>query len=198
MYLARGQKKIFLINLVYLALALYVFLGRKNYEFVGYIGVIVLVLTLILFTNKKVKYPNFVLWGLTIWGAMHMAGGGVTLKNGDILYKLILIPISDVYGIFRYDQLVHIIGFAVATLLMFVLLKPHLKEKKTGWVALGIVTVMAGLGLGALNEIIEFTATVLVPDTNVGGYINTSLDLVADLVGALIAMIWIRLKKGDI
>jgi len=195
--LKKGQLPIFIVNLIYLAIALYAFLGRKNYEFVMYIGVIVFFLIIILFTNKKVNYPNFLLWGLTLWGLMHMAGGGWFITEDMILYKLILIPISAEYGIFRYDQLVHIVGFFVSTLLMYILINPHLKSK-VGWWSLGIVLAMAGLGVGALNEIVEFTATVLVPETGVGGYINTSLDLVADLIGAILGTLWIRFKKGNI
>jgi len=36
--------------------------------------------------------------------------------------------------------------------------------------------------------------TVAVPDCGVGGYENTSLDLVADLVGSVLAMAFIRLS----
>jgi len=196
MFLKRGQLPIFIVNLVYLSLALLVFLGRNNYEFVLYIGIIGAVLALILFTNKRVDYPNFVLWGLTLWGIMHMLGGGLLLNGGTMrLYELILIPISEDYNFFRYDQLVHIIGFGVATLVMYVLIKPNLKKKFGGW-SLGIVIVMAGLGVGALNEIQEFLAVVIVPETGVGGYINTSMDLVADLVGAILAGVLIKFRKG--
>ena len=41
--------------------------------------------------------------------------------------------------------------------------------------------------LGALNEVVEFVAVLLIPNTNVGGYINTSWDLVANLVGCGVA-----------
>lgn len=54
---------------------------------------------------------------------------------------------------------------------------------------------MAGLGVGALNEIIEFFATVVVPETGVGGYENTALDLVADLIGALSATTLIAVTR---
>ncbi|MEJ8567309.1 hypothetical protein [Elongatibacter sediminis] len=47
-------------------------------------------------------------------------------------------------------------------------------------------------GCAALNEVIEFTVTLLVPKNNVGGYVNTALDLVYDLVGAIIAALVIR------
>jgi putative membrane protein len=75
---------------------------------------------------------------------------------------------------------------------MWVILKPHLKQPINHWTAISIVIIMAGLGVGALNEIVEFTAVVITPETGVGGYNNTSLDLVADLIGAIIAMIIIR------
>jgi putative membrane protein len=107
-----------------------------------------------------------------------------------------LLPIvGDPYHIFKYDQFVHIVGFGTATLAMYYLLKPLLREDLKKWTALSIVVVMAGLGVGALNEIVEFAATVLVPETGVGGYINTSLDLVADLIGAIIALFYIRWQK---
>jgi hypothetical protein len=43
------------------------------------------------------------------------------------------------------------------------------------------------LGFGALNEVVEFAATLLVPETNVGGYVNTGWDMVSNLVGATTA-----------
>ena len=54
--------------------------------------------------------------------------------------------------------------------------------------------VRGGMGLGSLNELIEFAATLTVPETNVGGYINTGWDLVSNCVGALTAvtLIWIH------
>lgn len=51
---------------------------------------------------------------------------------------------------------------------------------------------LAGMGLGALNEVIEFIITLLVPENNVGGYVNTALDLVYNMVGAVIAALVIR------
>jgi hypothetical protein len=57
-----------------------------------------------------------------------------------------------------------------------------------------ILSAAAGLGFGALNEVVEFAATLLIPDTNVGGYRNTGWDLVANLFGATVAatIIWLH------
>ena len=193
MYLKKDQIPILIVNLLFLAIFSILFFVRKNYEFVVYIGVIIFFSIIIILTNKKVQYPNMVLWGLTLWALLHMSGGGVYIY-GKKLYEIILIPLSTTYAIFKYDQFVHIIGFGVSTLLMHHLLKPYLKEK-TGTVAIPIVIIMAGLGVGALNEIIEFIVTVIVPETGVGGYTNTSLDLVADLIGAIIAYIYVSISK---
>jgi putative membrane protein len=194
MLLKKGQLSILLVNACGLAFFTAVFISRKNYEFLLYVGVIIFFLALILLTNDRVSYPNGILWGLTAWAFLHMGGGGLYL-NGVKLYEIILLPISSRYEIFRYDQFVHIVGFGVATLVMYQLLEPLLKPDLRRWTALSIVVAMAGLGVGALNEIIEFIATVLVPETGVGGYTNTSLDLVADLIGAVSAVIILRVKR---
>lgn len=52
-----------------------------------------------------------------------------------------------------------------------------------------------GMGFGALNEVIEFFATLALPETNVGGYINTGWDLVANTVGAAIASLMIYFRQ---
>jgi uncharacterized membrane protein YjdF len=196
MLIKKRQVPILIFTLIYLAISFFIFAKRANYEFLMYIGIIVIIFTLILFTNRKVSYPNFVLWGLSIWGLLHMLGGGIII-NGSVLYAKILIPlIGEPYNILRYDQAVHILGFGIATLVMFVLLKPLLKFPIKNWTSISILTIMAGFGIGALNEMVEFTAVIVIPQTGVGGFINTSLDLVADFIGATLAMGYIRIKKG--
>ena len=155
---------------------------------------IIALLALIFYTKDRVHYPMLCLWGLTLWALMHMAGG--TIYLGDTrLYELILIPISDKYEIFKYDQFVHILGFGVATYIFYGVLRSILRKDLQKWTALSIIVVMVGLGIGALNEVIEFIITVIAPSTGVGGYINTSLDLVADLIGAIGALIVIRINE---
>ena len=43
------------------------------------------------------------------------------------------------------------------------------------------------------DEIIEFIAVLSVPDTNVGGYYNTALDLCFNALGAVIAVALVAL-----
>jgi len=194
MHIKKGQLSILAVNLAALAVFAVLFFVRSNYEFVIYIGVIVFFLILIAATSHRVYYPNALLWALTAWAIMHMAGGAVYI-NKVRLYEIILVPLSQSIPVFRYDQLVHIVGFATATVTMFYVLKPLLRADMERFAALSIIIVAAGLGIGALNEIVEFITGMIVPESGVGGYLNTSLDLVSDLIGAVLAMGIIRVSE---
>ncbi len=193
--LKEGQLPIFIFNFGFIFAFIVLFLTKHNYEFILYVLSLIFYLVLIVITNQKVNYSNGLLWGLSIWALAHMAGGGIKVGDG-VLYSLMLVPIwSEPYNILRYDQVVHAFGFGVTTFLMWTLLKPLLQfEAKKNWGKISILIVMAATGAGALNEVIEFTATVIAPESGVGGYYNNALDLVFNLIGALIALI-IILKK---
>lgn len=194
MLLRKGQLAILAANIVLLVAFTAVVISSASYGLLSYVVVILFFLFVILATNRKIHYPNGVLWGLTLWAVLHMLGG--TVPVGDkTLYATILIPLSRTYPIFRYDQLVHIIGCGVATLLMYHLLQPFIKPDLKRWKARFIVVGLAGMGVGALNEVFEFFATQLAPETNVGGYINTCLDLIANTIGAVLALVFARVRE---
>jgi len=169
------------------------YLARGNYEFMIYIGVILGLTLLVFFSNKKFKYSTGLLWALVIWSLLHLCGGGVRIGDGT-LYQLMIVPLSDVYPVFRFDQLVHAYGFGVAAFVIYTLLKPFTKTKAKDSAAICIVIVMGAIGFGALNEIIEFSATVVMPKTGVGDYVNNALDQVFNFIGALIALFMIRFR----
>lgn len=196
MLIRKGQLPILLFNILATVFFAIRFVRLANYEFIIYVGVIVFFLIVFAAANSKVYYPNPVLWALTLWAFMHMAGGGIFIKDAR-LYDIILIPLSSGYPILRYDQVVHIIGFATATAVMFYMLKPILKPNLGKSLALSIVVIMAGLGVGALNEIVECLVAVIVSQSGVGGYVNTSLDLIADLIGAVLAVIVLRITERN-
>ncbi len=197
MYLRKDQWKILYFAIIAVIFYSIIFISQKNYEFMIYIVEILFFLFLIIITNEKMDYPNYVLWGLTIWAIFHMSGGALYF-GGKRLYDLILLPIAGApYHIFRYDQFTHLFGFAVATLVMYHLLKPNFKKNFNAWISISIVVIMAGTGAGALNEVIEFLTTVVAPSTGVGGYINNSLDLVFNLLGAICAMVFLIYKEKE-
>jgi len=186
-----GQRPVLLCALLLLAGFTVYYLLHGNREFMIYIGVIVGYLALILATRHRVRYPIGVLWGFLVWAILHMLGGSVYLGSTR-LYEWMLLPLSRSLPILRYDQAVHAFGFGVTTALAVALLRPYLVAGKAPGRDLALVVVMAGLGFGALNEIIEYGVTLVVPDSGVGDYQNSSLDLVFDLLGALGAWLWLR------
>ncbi|OHA57684.1 MAG: hypothetical protein A2114_01980 [Candidatus Vogelbacteria bacterium GWA1_51_14] len=170
--------------------AYYLFI--KNFEFLWYVAVLVFFFILILATLKRSGFDRPILWGLAIWGFLHMAGGGVRVGDG-VLYALELIPIAgsgDAY-VLKFDQVVHAFGFAVATLVVFHLLRPYLGGK-VNWKIVYPIIALGGMGLGVINEIVEFIAVVVFPETGVGGYYNTALDLVFNTIGAVLATVFIH------
>lgn len=175
---------------------------QGNSEFIFYIVVMLVLIAVMSLVHLRVGLSGGLLWCLSAWGLAHMAGGLVPLPqgwpyNGDhaVLYSGWLIPQK-----LKYDQVVHAYGFGVTTWLCWhslrsALLKSFAIEVRptTG---LLIVCAAAGIGFGALNEVVEFIAVLTIPNTNVGGYENTGWDLVANLVGASAAAVIIRLTSG--
>lgn len=181
----------------YLLVATPFALRQQNTEFLFYIAVVIGLALLVLLLHRRVRLSAGVLWALSVWGLLHMLGGLVRLppswpteNNSGVLYSLWLIP-----GYLKYDNPVHAFGFAVSTQVCWECLRTWPGIQPT----LGIVALcaLAGMGLGALNEVIEFAATLMLPGTNVGGYVNTGWDLVANLLGASVtaAAIWARGRR---
>ena len=169
----------------------YLFAG--NYEFLIYLIVILVLSWVIWISHKKLNYPITLLWALSVWTLLHLAAGIVPVGD-EVLYRWMVWTLSDSYPIIRFDQVVHAYGFGTTAFLTYYLIKPLVKVKAKDSLVVSMVIVLGALGFGTVNEILEFTATVITPETGVGGYINTSLDMVSNLFGALIALFIIRRK----
>jgi uncharacterized membrane protein YjdF len=175
--------------------------ARRNPEFLFYIGAMLVLVAVVALAHRRVGFTPAVLWGLSIWGLLHMAGGLVPVPddwpiNGNVrvLYSWWIIPDR-----LKYDQLVHAYGFGVTTFVCWQGLHSILRRSAPEPIrpTLGMLTlcVAAGVGFGALNELVEFAATLLLAETNVGGYANTGWDLVANTIGSLAAAALIRLRS---
>ncbi len=179
-----------IVTALYLTVAAIASVGNDNWEFVAYIVVVLFAGAGVALLHKQVGLSRGLLWTLSLWGLMHMLGGLLPVPegwpiNGDkrVLYSTWLIP-----DYLKYDHIVHAFGFAIATWAVWQSLRSTLINK-TPTAAILFLCALAGMGLGALNEIVEFLAVLLIPDTNVGGYLNTGWDLVANAVGAFGAAI---------
>ena len=163
---------------------------HNNAEFIFYTSIVLFFFFLLLMKYKKLGLSHSILWALSIWGLLHMAGGNVPV-NGSVLYNLKLIPV-----VLKYDQFVHFFGFATTTVVGWQLLRPYLISPYNKTTIL-VLVVMIGIGAGALNEVLEFLAVLFIPDTNVGGYVNTGFDMIFNLIGALFAALVIIRKEME-
>lgn len=184
----------------YLLPAMAAALWTRNGEFVFYCAVMMIQALLVVVTHRRCGFSPRVLCGLSLWGLAHMVGGLMPVPeswpiNGSIrvVYSWWIIPDR-----LKYDQVVHAFGFYVMVFVCWqglIAIVRDLHPARHWQPTFGalLLCIAASTGFGALNEVIEFVATLLVPETNVGGYVNTGWDLVSNLVGAISAAFWIRL-----
>ena len=185
--------------LAYTLASVPVALAAGNNEFLFYIVVMVVLGAAVALVHVRVRLTDATLWALSAWGLLHMAGGLVPLPAGwpantdtRVLYNLWLIP-----DLLKYDQVVHAYGFAVTTWVCWQGLRAATRDAVRPTFGVLVLCAAAGVGFGAMNEVVEFIATRVFPKTNVGGYENTGWDLVANAVGAAGAAVLIRLTCRD-
>ncbi len=183
------------MSAIILAIATIFFIIRGNYEFLSYAVTLFILIWIVLKTDRIFNYPSLAKWGFMVWMLMHMAGGSLYF-GGTRLYELILINIiGEPFNILRYDQVVHAFCYFVMGLLAYsvviYLAKPNPKQKtsKTSNAVIYIVAFLTAIGIGALNEIIEFSTVAFFGSTGVGNYYNNALDLVFNAIGAIVALI---------
>ena len=136
--------------------------------------------------DARVRFSTLVLVGLAVWGAGHLAGGIVHLDDDRILYNAVIARW------FHVDNIVHFIGFGTSGIACWEAAGRVLPAGRT---PLGAATMvwLLGMGVGAVNEVVEFGATHAFT-TQVGGYENTGRDLVANLLGAALGG-WIVARR---
>jgi len=173
---------VFLFNGAYIAIAAALSVSRRNGEFIFYIVVMLVLIAVMSLVHSRVKLTTGLLWAFSAWGLAHMAGGLTPLPAGCV---------EDGHAM---------IGFGITTWLCWHILRNALRQPDGGAVrpTFGMLTLCAaaGMGFGALNEVLEFIAVLTIPNTNVGGYENTAWDMVANLVGSVIAAVVIRVTTS--
>lgn len=195
---SRAEIAVLAFTLLYMAAWLVVALVAQNREFVFYFAVMCLLLVGVGVIELKVRFHTAALWGLSLWGLAHMAGGLLpvpeswpTAGETNVLYNLWLAP-----GYLKYDQVVHAYGFGLVTWICWQSIQRAFANRNVRvrpTVGLLTLCVAGGMGFGAANEVVEFIATLILPGTNVGGYENTGWDLVANAAGSVLAAVWIAI-----
>lgn len=160
----------------------------KNYEFVYYAIVISTLLTTIVLHYKQLHLKAAILWGLSILGLMHLAGGTINI------YGIRLYDFWFIDSLLKYDNIIHAASLFVATFVAYNIISPHLDLKIKHHPALfSLLLILIAFGIGALNEILELGAVVFLnAQEAVGDYLNNAVDLVFNLIGSVIAVFFIH------
>lgn len=139
--------------------------------------------------HVRVGLSTTTVWGLVVFALGHLAGGMVPVGDG-VLYQLWLVD-----GVLRYDNVQHAVGFGFVGRAIWETLQQRLAppERDRPTIAMWIV-VLAAAAAGAVNEIVEYLLTHVLPAHQVGGYDNTARDLIANLLGGL-AVGWLTRRR---
>ena len=195
-FLTPGSATVLGIGLLYLVVSAVVAQRAGNNEFLFYTVMTSIIGLAIVAVHARVRFSTPLLSLLCLWGLLHMMGGLVAVPeswpiHGDqrVLYSWWLWTDGNGNGRLKYDHVVHALGFGATTWACWQALRFGLIDRRP---SLGnmVICLAAGIGFGAFNEILEFIATLMGP-TNVGGYVNTSWDLVANFAGATVAAVLI-------
>jgi hypothetical protein len=145
----------------------------------AYLVTMVALVAVVTAVHVRVGLSPSVLWILTAWGFAHMAGGLVGVGDG-VLYNVPLgVPLV------RYDRVVHAIGFGTAAVACWQAMR-SIDPAMPLTPGVAVLVALMGMGVGAINEVVEFFASRTFA-ANVGGYVNTGWDLVANLLGCAVA-----------
>lgn len=183
----KGEWLLAIFNLTYIIGFTIYYYSIKDYEFLGYIAVLVVLFVIVAGTLRKTRFGYGVLWALSIWGLLHMLGGGLIVK-GSTLYALQLVPlwVTENFYVLKMDQFIHFYLYFVMVFVIWHLLKGNIKKKH--WLVY-VAVALISIGISGLNEVVEFGMVLFLENTGVGGYYNTAWDLVFNTLGAGLASI---------
>jgi uncharacterized membrane protein YjdF len=176
------------IDVVFLFAGLF----TARYDFAAYTIPAFILFFFILWLNRTYRFSHILWWGLAIWTLGHLAGG-FFLIGSNRLYETVIVPLVGApYNVIEYDQPIHVFGSIIITVLLIEILRKKLPAENWTKQSFLLTVALAGLGIGACYEIMEFFVTVITPHNLVGGYQNNLIDIICDAIGSVIAVIWLR------
>ncbi len=184
----------YLLSFLLAGLLILLTLILQNHEFLLY-AVTVAALALLLFlTDRYFGFEALGLWLFNLWLILHILGGLARFR-GVRFYDLILLDlVGEPYHLIKYDQFVHFFCYIVMSILMWSVVQ-KISRRDASAAVVCVVTILAASSIGALNEIVEFAAVVLLATEGVGGYTNTAIDLVANLLGAIVGTLYMYRRR---
>jgi hypothetical protein len=188
-----GKRPLLFFTLCFLFAMAVVAFNNRNWEFLYYTAIVSTLLLVVVFYHKTLYLTKTIMAGLLLVAVLHILGGNVNI-GGTRLYDFWILGYW-----FRYDNLVHFIGSFVATFIAYNILQPHLDMAlKRNWVLLSIILVLMASGIGAVNEILELGAVIMLgASQQVGGYMNNAFDLVWNFLGSAAAVFFLMKPKPE-
>ncbi len=158
--------------------------GPANiHEFYIYALLIISVICLCWWYFRRFYAPVYILVLIQIAIFLHFGGAFIPV-DGNRLYDAVIFGIG-------YDKYVHFINsFIVASTFNEIFHALHVRIP----VFRNIVIVLMTLGIGAIVEIIEYLVMLTIADVGVGGYHNNMRDLIANLLGSLVFLMFMKTK----
>ena len=166
----------------------------QNYEFLLYAITVTILIAVLYKTDRYFKFERAGLWLFNVWLILHILGGLASYR-GVRFYDLMLLElVGEPYQVLKYDQFVHFYCYIVMAILMWSVVGKIARADASAIVVI-VLTVLAASSLGAVNEVIEFLAVVVLGTDGVGGYTNTAIDLVANLAGAIVGAFFMHFRQ---
>lgn len=169
-------------------------LSVLNREFVFFYDAIIIatLVYIVIRLHHKLQFSNIFIVSLLLVFLMHILGLNFYL-HGIRLYDWWIIP-----QWFKYDNLVHLLSMFVITIILYTLANPHInyagRNKK---IVLAISMIMLALGIGVINEMLEFVVVIFFNGADlIGDYVNNAVDMFFNLIGAAIATYIIIIRKS--
>ena len=195
---ARLPRSIIFVVVIYLVAAMSAAISLQNVDFLRiYIPFFIATAMLIAFLHRRIHFSDALLWFLTLWGALHLAGRLVAIPStwdydgkDQILYSWWVVG-----QWLRYDHILHAFGFGTCTWLTWEALRASIQQRlgRKLYPSMGMLflCIFASMGLGAINETIEFLFIIDRSTLTISNYINTCQHLIANLLGALLVTVLI-------
>jgi hypothetical protein len=158
--------------------------GAANlHEFYIYAMVIMFIICWCWWYFRRFTAPAFLLVMIQTAILLHFAGAFIPIDGGR-LYDAVIFGIG-------FDKYVHFINsFIVATTFNEIFHAMNVQVP----VFRNIVIVIMTLGIGAFVEVLEYMVMITIPDTGVGDYHNNMRDLIANMMGSTVFLLFMQTK----
>ena len=178
----RDHENIFSIYLSFVVLIAFMIYAAiiKNVEFFYYGLIIIPSLFFVFSIRKKIKLKSKYVTYLSLAAILNFIGGLVRI-NGVRLYDISIFFLG-------YDYIVHFLFSFIMVFIIYGLFGHYFKfPKKFQKIYMFIILTFLVAGMSTIVEMLELIGVIYLNSPGVGGYVNNSLDLIFNLLGAIVA-----------